>query len=181
MRQICSALILAGSLGACATTPKPIVEGPLSPLTPEAARENRGIGSNERVRWGGEILAVDSGENQTCFEILSHQLDASGRPNDGEPTDGRFLACDEGFYDPAIYSKERELTVVGTLQQPETRKIGDHDYVYPRLQIEKLYLWPRISQYRYDYYDPFWGGPYYGFGYGYYNPFFFRGRPFHRW
>ncbi len=182
MRAIFSAFMFVGLLAACATTPRPIVEGPISPLTPEAARANQGVGPNERVRWGGEILDVMPGENQTCFEILSHELDVSGRPRESRETDGRFIACDKGFYDPAVYSKERELTVVGSLMEPETRKIGEADYLYPRLQIEKLYLWPQYSQFqRYPYYDPFWGFPYSGFGYGFgYRPFLFRGRG-HYW
>ncbi len=181
MRQILSTLALTGLLGACATTPRPVVEGPISPLTPEAARANQGVGPNERVRWGGEILDVTPGENQTCFEILSHELDVSGRPRESRETDGRFIACDDGFYDPAVYSKERELTVVGTLTEPETRKIGEHDYLYPRLRIEKLYLWPQLSAFqRYPYYDPFWGFPYSRYGYGFgYRPFFFRGRGYY--
>lgn len=169
-------------LGGCATTPRPVVEGPVSALTPDAARENRGVGPNERVRWGGEILEVTPGENQTCFEVLSQPLDSSGRPRDREDSEdsaGRFIACEEGFYDPAIFTRKRDLTVVGMLLESETRKIGEADYVYPRVQVEKLYLWPKLSEYRYRHYDPYWGWPRFGFGFGHYHPFYYRGRGFY--
>ncbi|MGI9046690.1 MAG: Slp family lipoprotein [Burkholderiales bacterium] len=190
-KQIRRMIALCAMLSGCATTPRPVVEGPISPLTPQAARADQGVGPNERVRWGGEILNVETAENRTCFEILAQELDSSGRPSgdgsdyagESRPTGSRFLACDQGFYDPAIYAKRRDLTVVGTLVDSETRKIGEHDYRYPLLQVEKLHLWPKYSAYRDPYfYDPFWGWPYSRFGYGFglgYHPFYFRGRHRH--
>ena len=49
-----------------------------------------------------------------------------------EDGSGRFIACKAGFYDPAIFLKNRELTVLGRIDGYESRKIGEYDYRHAR-------------------------------------------------
>jgi outer membrane lipoprotein len=60
-----------------------------------------------------------------------------------EDGSGRFIACKAGFYDPAIFLKDRELTVLGRIDGYESRKIGDYDYRQPRVAADVVYLWPK--------------------------------------
>lgn len=92
--------ILACSLAGCATVPQPVVEGPLSGITPPAALESGATG--ERARWGGVILATTPLADSTCFEVLGRPLEADGRPREGDANFGRFVACAPGFHDPAV-------------------------------------------------------------------------------
>ena len=55
---------------------------------------------------------------------------------------GRFIACRAGFYDPAIFQVDREVTVTGVVDGFETRRIGEYDYRFPRLAADVIYLWP---------------------------------------
>jgi len=155
---------LAGLLGACATVPAPL-QGQFAPVTPRDAAASGGQG--EAVRWGGEIINVDPRPEQTCFEILARELDSSARPVSRDPSDGRFLACRNGFYDPEEFKQGRHITVVGKLNGTEVGKVGQFDYTYPRVAADAIYLWPKRSyaNYPYPYYDPWmWGGygPYWG-------------------
>lgn len=119
--------------------------------------------SGQRVRWGGTIAKVTPREKETCLEIVSRPLDDQARPEDSDETFGRFLACSSGFYDPDVYRRGREVTVVGTLQPAVAGKIGELTYYYPKVAAETVYLWPkrRLRKYVYEPIDPFWY-PYYG-------------------
>ena len=164
--RVACAGAVALTLAACATVPAPL-QGQFPPVTPHDARANPVAGP---VRWGGEILHVDTRADQTCFEILARELDSTARPIARDPSDGRFLACRNGFYDPEEFRKGRDITIVGQLNGTEVGKVGDFDYTYPRVAAETIYLWPERPLYAdRPYYDPWgpWGpywGPYWGYG-----------------
>jgi len=158
-------VVLAASLGACATVPAPL-HGQFAPVTPKEALANT---AQTPVRWGGEIISVDPKAGHTCFEVLGRELDATARPVPHDPSLGRFLACRDGFYDPEEFKQGRYLTVVGRIDGSEQGKIGEYDYTYPRVAADTVYLWPERSYvaapYYYDPwgpwgYGPYWGGPY---------------------
>ncbi|MFZ1392885.1 MAG: Slp family lipoprotein [Dokdonella sp.] len=160
---------LIATLAACATTPVPL-KGEFSPLKPSGSID--GSHSGERVRWGGEIIKVEPAESSTCFEVLSRELDSSARPNRRDTSEGRFIACRAGFYDPEVFTKGRELTVVGSVSGTQTGRVGQFDYTYPRVAADTVFLWPRrplvIEQRNAWPHDPFWGpgfGPWWGGGY----------------
>lgn len=156
-------------LGSCATTPEPL-RGEFAMVAPQTAQNRNTTG--QRLRWGGEIIQVTPGPNETCFELLGRSLEDNGRPVQGDKTQGRFIACAPGFYDPTVYAKDRELTVIGTLSEPVTGKIGNYDYHYPRVVAETIYLWPKRTE-GYPappgYYDPFYDPFFSPFGYGSYR------------
>src|SRR6185437_7046096 len=95
---------------------------------------------------------------------------------------GRFVACKQGFYDPEVFAKGREITVTGSLDGTVQHKIGEYDYTYPRVAANTIYLWPKrpIYMQRPDPWgpwgpcDPFWSG--WGCGGWGYGPWGFRRR-----
>ncbi len=155
-------------LGGCATIPQPL-QGNYTSVSTAAAQQG-GAGGTQ-VRWGGEIIKTEPGQQQTCFYLLARPLDSQARPQSSSAgeNEGRFVACRAGFYDPEVFVRGREVTVTGTLHGTVTEKVGDYDYAYPRVEASVVYLWPkrqRYANYPAGYYDPFWGP---GFGPGYYN------------
>jgi len=113
-------------LSACASLPKPL-QGEYMDTTPEAARQAATEGAS--VRWGGRIVTVEPGADSTCFEVISSRLGADGRPVAArDEANGRFVACREGFYDPAVFEQNREVTFVGRIDGYENRRIGEYDY-----------------------------------------------------
>ncbi len=148
------------ALAGCATIPAPLA-GDFPDFLPEQATE-RSIGGN--VRWGGVIVDAEPLADRTCVEVLSHQLDRNKRPVRSDRSYGRFLACRSGFLDPVVFSRGRDITVIGRIEDLVEGEIGEYRYRYPRLDAEVIYLWPEVVE-RY-YHDPWpWYGPWY------YHPF----------
>ena len=164
---------LAVALAGCATAPQPL-RGEFSALSPEQARDDQ---PQTEVRWGGSIISTLPGATETCIEVLGRELNESARPRlSPDRSSGRFLACRAGFYDPAIFTEDREVTVTGRLTGFESRRIGDYEYRYPRVAADVIYLWPErraLDDYHWHH-DPFWPGyrPFWWGGYRYYRPFF---------
>ena len=159
--------ILTLCLAGCSTIPPQLVAPDLANVTPKQAAN--GASHGERVRWGGKILKVTPNAHDTCFEVLSRALDANARPKRRGHSDGRFIACRDGFYDPELYQRHRDLTVVGRISGTEKHKVGGYDYSYARVQADQVYLWPerrrRPAEYYHPYYyDPFWGPYWWGSG-----------------
>lgn len=173
-KNVLAVALLASALGACATVPAPL-QGTYPKNTPRDALAHNDA---QPVRWGGQIIRVDPKPDSTCFEIIARPLDAQARPEDRkEASGGRFIACHAGFYDPEVYTRGRDLTVVGSVTGTERGKVGEYDYTYPRVAASSIYLWPKRPLYvssPYPYYDPWltgpgWGG--WGWGWGpYWGP-----------
>ena len=170
MRNTVLAITIAALVGGCATVPAPIAGDHFVKITPqEAASQNAG---SQQVRWGGEIINVEPRADVTCFEVLSRDLYSDARPsNHHDRSDGRFMACSKGFYDPAVYTHGRDLTVVGSLAGTEQHQVGDYNYTYAHVDADGVYLWPK-RRYPEGYAPwPYYGDPFFGPGfYGWWNP-----------
>lgn len=156
------ALALAAMVVGCATPPDAL-RGEYATLDPSvAARGDTG----SRVRWGGRVLDVAPERARTCLELLALPLDRSARPRSDAPTGRRFLACREGFIDPAAFPEGRLVTVAGQLSGFEERPIGDYDYRFPVVTAMAIHLWPQPREPAYP--DPY---PYYHYPYWHPDPF----------
>src|SRR5262245_33365086 len=143
------------ALAGCLRPPPQLRDGPFETLTVRQAQE--GDHTHSRVLWGGSVVTTTPRADDTCFEIVSRPLDGTARPIQTDDTDGRFIACAPGFYDPVVYEAGREVTVAGTLGDPIEGKIGERDYRFPRVEAEQVYLWPKRDEVVYaPAYDPFW-------------------------
>ena len=136
------ALAAVALLGACATAPQPL-QGNFLAVTPEQAVAGQQIGA--AVRWGGRIVETKPGPDGTCFQVVATPLNATGRPDsdNADAGQGRFIACRAGFYDPAVFEVNREVTFTGRLEGYENRRIGEYDYRFPRVAADVVYLWPK--------------------------------------
>lgn len=157
-----AALALSLLLAGCATAPKPL-QGEFNSQSPQQA-----AASGERVRWGGAVIEVEPLAGRTCFQVLARPLAANGRPRETDASEGRFLACRAGFYDPAVFTAGREVTVVGALDGSEARKVGEYELTLPRVAADAIHLWPERVDPRYRY-DPYYFWSPLGY-YGWYGP-----------
>lgn len=165
------------AVSACATVPSEL-EGQFAEISP-ARVDPAAFG--QHVRWGGVIVETRNEASRTCFEILSRQLGSHLRPLLEDRTAGRFIACKDGFFDPEVFGKGREVTLTGRIDRIEEHKIEDFTYRYPVVEVDQLVLWEQredVVVYQ-DYYDPFWypgypyywGSPYWGYWPYYRHPF----------
>jgi len=113
----------------------------------------------ESVVWGGVIIETIARPDDTLMIVRQTELDFQKQPKDLDMSLGRFIIRYQGFLDPAIYSKDREVTAVGKIAGKEERSIGDYRYPYPVIDAQGLRLWEKRVEYPYSY-NPWLWGPY---------------------
>jgi len=173
------AAIALSVMSSCVSIPAKL-QGDYADISPARVQTDM-FGSN--IRWGGVLVETRNEKDRTCFEILSHSLDRTMRPRDEDSTAGRFIACTNGFHDPEVYAKGRDITVTGQIRNLEVRKIEDFDYRYPVVEIKDMVLWEErenvvvYNQFHDPFYYPyFWGRPYWGW-----DPYFWGYYPYYRY
>ncbi|MGH8685383.1 MAG: Slp family lipoprotein, partial [Nitrosospira sp.] len=89
---------------------------PVTNVTYSQASPNLSTYKETSVRWGGVIVDVENEENFTLLQVLSYPLNSYGRPQLNKQTEGRFVIKSTEFLDPAVYAKDKEITVAGTIK-----------------------------------------------------------------
>ncbi|MCA9500094.1 MAG: Slp family lipoprotein [Nitrospirales bacterium] len=134
------------------------------------------------VILGGQVLAAKRLKDSTQLTILQLPL-----INEQEPTteltqsQGRFIAKQQQFLDPATVPPGSRITLAGELTGSVQQSLDETIYTYPTLLIKHFKVWPayppgydRYGPYPqplfYPYAYPYWGAygpfyPYYPFGY----------------
>ena len=166
-------------MSGCTSLPPAVRDFPVTAVPYQAASQNIEAYKNAPVRWGGIIIDVENEKDFSLVQVLFYPLDYKGYPQITKKNEGRFVIESSEFLDPAVYAKDTEITVAGTLKGDIERTIGNKTIRVPLISATAIYLWPK--DYRYNYYGPGRYGyppyPYYG------NPFFFRGYygPYRYW
>lgn len=166
-------VILCLVLNACSNLPLAIKDPPQFDVSYTQAIQDIAKYKKAPVRWGGVIIDVENEQNFSLIQMLYYPLDGSGRPKTDKPNEGRFLIKSAEFLDPAVYTKDTEITVAGILIDDVERTVGKKVMRLPMILATTIYRWP---VYVYDnYYNNFGYGynPYYG-GYPYYWGNYYR-------
>jgi len=131
-------------LSACATTtiPSDVLTGVDPAISFQKFSENPEAFTGKTIVLGGEILITENQPGKTQLIVLQHELDGDLKPLDNDPSKGRFIVVAPEFLDPAIYTKGRRITIVGTVAGGETRQLNGIPYLYPVMEKRYLYLWP---------------------------------------
>jgi len=111
------------------------------------------------ILWGGVIVETITRSNDTLMIVRETELDLRKRPLNTDRSAGRFIIRNPGFLDPAIYSRGREVTVVGVLAGKEERPVGELLYSYPIVESRSLKLWEPWTDLPL-FYDPFYRDPF---------------------
>lgn len=182
-------LYFALSLFGCASTyheewlPKNTLSKVDSALTFKQIKESPESHTGKVLLLGGEVLTAKRMKDHTRLMILQLPLDDSHEPViDRMQSEGRFLAQEHDFLDPAVVPAGTRITVVGSVSGSHTEKLDEMDYTYPIVKIEQLKIWPNASEYRYGYY-PYPYAPYGWYGPYYWHPYYFGpyGRSYYYW
>ena len=133
----------------------------------------------ETVILGGEIIDAVPTANGTRLNVLQTRTDDAERPGPSDTSQGRFVAMYQGFLDPAIYAKGRQVTVAGVVAGAQAQTVGNTQQTQPLINAQQVYLWPPPQPryyyapgpyYYYPFYSPFW--PYEPYYAPYYAPFY---------
>jgi outer membrane lipoprotein len=160
---ICIAL-----LSACSNLPPAIEDPPLYDISYSQATQDITHFKEAPVRWGGVIIDVENEQNFSLVQVLYYPLNNYGRPRLDKSSKGRFLFKSAEFLDPAVYKKDTEITVAGTLKGDIQRSVGNKTFRMPLISATVIHLWPPYVPDNYYGYGGYgYGYPYYGY-YGYY-------------
>lgn len=163
-------------LSACATSPipKPLRQAAQGQPAFEIIRQNPDGYRGRTVVWGGTIVQTHNLPDLSEVEILQRPLDRSDdSPTDTDQSQGRFIARCPGFLDPSLYSKDRDVTVAGTVIGRESRPLGQTQYPYVLVTCEAIHLWPNRPSTPFYYYPPPWYGPWWWYGWPGFGPYWY--------
>lgn len=135
-------LLIGLALGGCVVAPTELQRPSADSPGIASVRANTSANLNKSVRWGGTVVGIENLENQTRLEVIARPLFRHGRPDAQRASQGRFIATFDGFLDPADYTKNREITIVGVVTGSEAGKVGQADYEFPNVQATGHKLWP---------------------------------------
>jgi outer membrane lipoprotein len=98
---------------------------------------------------GGEVLSARRLAEGTRLEVLQLPLDDDKRPVfTRTQSQGRFLAMEKDFLDPAMFPSNTRVTIVGEVTGTIAAKLDEMDYQYPTVVIKHLHVWkePPLAQ-----------------------------------
>ena len=126
----------------------------------------------QAVVLGGNVLMGRRLKDGTRIEILQLPLDRTTSPvYDLTQSQGRFIAFQREFLDPATLPPGTRVTVTGEISGSLTLPLDETDYTYPVINIKQLRVWAKREDIA-----P-WGRPYMGPG-PYWGPYW---RPWPYW
>ncbi len=131
--------------------------------------------SGQSVTFSGKVLEARRLKEGTRIIILQLPLTSSLQPTmDLSRSEGRFVALQKDFLDPATVPPGTFLTVTGALAGTVVMPLDETEYTYPLVHITNLRVWteeeeaPRIRRpigpgpYWGPYWSPYWSPwPYY--------------------
>lgn len=125
----------------------------------------------EVVLLGGQVLSAKRLHDSTELVILQLPLLSDDEPaTELTLSQGRFIAYQTEFLDPATVPPGTRLTIIGTLSGSLMQGLDETDYTYPTLIVKHLKAWPRYLDNSGRYHR---GYPYYGpypYAYPFYGP-----------
>lgn len=156
--------VAALTLSACSAVPDKLKVANEDQLVGfEAAFEMPNAANGKPGRWGGVIAEVKNSDDGTIIEVVNFPLNSWGRPVPSDQSTGRFRAKLASFVDPMVYTQGSEITFTGIIGASEKGTIGEYSYLFPVLQVNAQYLWPKRTDKKHVEinYDALWYRHYY--------------------
>lgn len=154
--------------GCSSNIPALIKQAPPDNIQVKEAQQQPEAFIGSRIRWGGQIIAVENLKDTTEVELLSRPLSDSGKPNTESKSLGRFKLRLDGFSEPEDFPKDRLMTVNGRIIEVSDGQVGEYPYLYPIVEEDVHYIWPVEREYPDHYHDPFYYPWYPWYRYPYY-------------
>ena len=174
LRKALPAILFAVVTASCSVIPQYVREESLPPMEFKILLETPNKYKGDTVILGGYILETHNLTDQTSIKVLQAPLGSRDEPKSRDYSEGRFIILQKGFLDPEIYSKDRKITVAGTVVGSVIEKIDKFSHPYLKIQSREIYLWPKDQKYPpASYYDPwFYPYPFYWYPYRHYYPYY---------
>ena len=153
MKYLGLGIVLLGFVvgSGCAAGPSPIPEA-LAPQIDKSLSftqllENPDSHVGKVVVLGGQVLQAKRLADATRIEVLQLPLGESDRPSfQRTSSQGRFLAFEKQFLDPATLADQPQVTIVGKVTGLAIANLDETEYRYPTLAIKYMYVWESQNQ-----------------------------------
>jgi outer membrane lipoprotein len=174
LKKALPVILIALFVGYCSVISQHIRTESISPIDLKILLQEPNKYKGETVILGGYILETDNLTDQTIIKVLQAPLGARDEPKSRDYSEGRFIVSQKGFLDPEIYSKDRKITVAGTVVGSVVEKVNEFSHPYLKIQSREIYLWPKDQEYPpAPYYEPwFYPYPFYWYPYRHYYPYY---------
>jgi outer membrane lipoprotein len=159
----CLAVIVL--IAGCAVMPPEIQDKALPPLALNELIANIDQYKGQTVILGGYIVSVENQENQTRIVAVQTTLGVGQKPNSKDLSQGRLIIIYNGFLDPEVYTKDRQITVGGRVLGSSANDPRPA-FPYLKIELEDIHLWPVEKpaapypywddDYWYPYFYPWW-------------------------
>jgi outer membrane lipoprotein len=94
------------------------------------------------VMFSGMVLVAKGTPSQTEIElVVGTSFSSRSKMADRFRSEGRFLAVQKAFLDPAVVPPGTPLTVIGEVKGHLTRPLDENESTYPILEIKHLIDW----------------------------------------
>ncbi len=139
-------VLTLGSMGGCASSPMEIPETLQSQIDPtltfSQVMHHPESSQGKILVLGGEVLSAKRLAEGTRLEVLQLPLDDYQRPVlTRTDSQGRFIAMESAFLDPAMVQANTQVTLVGEVTGTVAGKLDEMDYQFPTVVIKHLYVW----------------------------------------
>jgi len=94
------------------------------------------------VVLGGYLLDTQNQPDVTLITVLQSPLRFGDEPGVRDASQGRFVVRVAGFLDPAVYARDRKVTVAGRVAGTMTVPVEGTDRPLLLIDSEELHLWP---------------------------------------
>ncbi len=115
----------------------------------------------DTVIVGGHVISVENKLEHTEIVAVQAPLGVGQRPKTKDLSQGRLVLVYKGFIDPEVYTKDREITIGGTIIG-SSAQVEARSYPFLKVEVRDIHLWakevPRDRYWDgyYPYYDPWW-------------------------
>lgn len=164
-RTLLSTLFLLVMLSGCASRQDAGDSSDVKALTFLQVKAAPDSFKGQAAIFGGKVLTARRQKDNTRIEILQLPLDQSLRPGyDLTQSQGRFIALQREFLDPATIPPGTRITVTGVVSGSVTLPLDETNYTYPVIDITRVQVWAgsediarRSNPYYYMGPGPYWG------------------------
>jgi outer membrane lipoprotein len=163
LKTACLVFLMSFFVMSCSVISQQIRKESMAPVSFKMLLQETDKYLGNTVILGGYILETQNLADKTSIKVLQVPLGLGETPKSKDDSEGRFIISHKGFLDPEIYSKDRKLTVAGTIVGTVVEKVGHFAQPYLKIESREIYLWPKEDDYLRPYYDPwYYPYPYYG-------------------
>ncbi|MGH7231131.1 MAG: Slp family lipoprotein [Nitrospiraceae bacterium] len=116
-------------------------------VTFEQLKESPDSYRGKLVVLGGEVLKAKRLKDGTQLEVLQLPLENGQPASPRNESQGRFLAIQKEFLDPATVTDETRVTIVGEVMGATTQHLDEMEYRYPTIEVKHLKVWEPLPVY----------------------------------